>query len=319
MVHPRLSDSELILTADKRIYHLDLRNEDIAETIFLVGDPGRVGLVSQCFDRVEMTRQHREFITHTGYIGKRRVSVVSTGISTANIDIILNELDALVNIDFETRQVKSTLTQLNIIRIGTAGSLQADIPVDSFVATSMSIGMGSLLSFYPKPYTPQEESVRDALERHLHLERHHVPTTVSAASEHLLNKFAKNCILGMTVTCPGFYAPQGRFLRAPAVLPNIINDLASFEFEGRRICNLEMETSAIYGIGQVLNHHYLSLSAILADRITGRFTNQAQKSVMRLIEIALGNVTNSPLPKAGTQKTVIPNFPLLHCVLDQAK
>ena len=285
-----LSKAELILNSTGRIYHLDLAPDEVAHTIFLVGDPDRVSLVSQCFDRIELKRQHREFITHTGYVGSHRVSVVSTGISSANIDIVLNELDALANIDFASRQVKPKLTQLKLIRVGTAGSLQKDIELDSFVATSMGIELGSLLHFYPKPYSDEEKIIRHSLIEKLHLDQYGISVSVSAANQALLNRFKESCHLGMTVTCPGFYAPQGRFLRATPVMPTMISDLSQFQYEAYRILNLEMETAAIYGLGQVFNHQCLSLSAIVAQRLTGHFTTQLQQSVLQLIELAIEKV-----------------------------
>ncbi len=287
---PTLSKAELILNATGRIYHLDLAPDEIAHTIFLVGDPDRVSLVSQCFDRVEFKRQHREFITHTGYVGSHRVSVVSTGISAANIDIVLNELDALVNIDFISRQIKPQLTQLKLIRIGTAGSLQKDVELDSFVATSIGIELGSLLNFYPKPYSDEERAIRQSLTELFHLDQHGILVSVSTGSKDLLNRFKDRCHLGMTVTCPGFYAPQGRFLRAIPMMPMMISDFSQFQYQALRILNLEMETAAIYGLGQVFNHQCLSLSAIVAQRLTGHFTTQLQQSVLQLIELAIERI-----------------------------
>lgn len=301
-----LSKAELILNSTGRIYHLDLAPDEIAHTIFLVGDPDRVSLVSQFFDRVEVKRQHREFITHTGYVGAHRVSVVSTGISSANIDIVLNELDALVNIDLSTRQIKTELTQLNFIRIGTAGALQEDIELDSIVATTTGIELGSLLNFYSKPYSLHEKKIKTSLIEQLPFAAHDISVTVSEGSQTLLNLFKQDCHTGMTVTCPGFYAPQGRSLRVEPAISNMLSDLVHFQEGDHRILNLEMETAAIYGLGQVLNHHCLSLSAIVAHRLRGEFCVNLQKSVRNLIELAIGKVTEGlpPMPEIQSSKMV---------------
>lgn len=300
-----INHAELILNQHGRIYHLDAAPEDIAQTIFLVGDPDRVPLVSQHFDKIETIRQHREFITHTGYIGNMRLSVISTGISTANIDIVLNEIDALVNIDLTTRMPKETTTALNFIRIGTAGGLQKDIEIDSFVASTTAISLDNLLHYYPKSSTADEEALLQAFTQATGCNQHYIYPTISSANHHLAELFKPECHLGITATSPGFYAPQGRRLRAQPVFPEFINMLANFEFNQQRILNLEMETGAIYGFGKLFGHHCLSLSAIIANRALGTFSTKAQDTVNRLIEYAVKTVYENDVAETLKQKQAV--------------
>ncbi|MBL7807170.1 MAG: nucleoside phosphorylase [Saprospiraceae bacterium] len=285
-----MKSSELILNGDGSIYHLHLLPEQVAPLIILVGDPDRVPLVSQYFDQVEHKVQKREFITHTGRIGHTRLSVVSTGIGPDNIDIVLNELDALFNIDLNTRQIKPALQSLTFIRIGTAGGLQAEIPVDAFVASSGAFGMDGLLQFYQAENLTKVPIITA-------LKSHCVPDWdfplqpyFASANANLMNNFQGEFHLGLTATNPGFYGPQGRRLRAEVKLPRYLDLLQSFEFEDTRILNLEMETSAIYGLSQLLGHRAISLSAILANRALGQFSLNPGKTVQNLIEQTLSRV-----------------------------
>ncbi|HNP53836.1 MAG TPA: nucleoside phosphorylase, partial [Ferruginibacter sp.] len=205
----RIAESELIITKRGAIYHLDLRPEELADTVIVVGDPDRVEKVSKHFDRIDVKQRHREFITHTGYIGKQRLSVMSTGIGPDNIDIALNELDALANIDFETREIKSSFRQLNIIRFGTSGALQADIPVDHFVCSTHGIGLDNLLNYYAYTKTEEERAIAQAFVEQTRLDTNITQPYAFAGSETLLHKFSAEFFRGMTVTCPGFYGPQG--------------------------------------------------------------------------------------------------------------
>ncbi len=280
----RIAESELILNSRGGVYHLDLLPEELAPWVITVGDPDRVKEVSKYFDRVEVQRSHREFITHTGWLGKKRLSVVSTGIGTDNIDIVLNELDALVNIDLETRQVKETLRSLQIIRVGTSGSLQADIPVDSFVASTHGIGIDNLLHFYRHDPNEEAQALLQAFITHTQL---NPAPYVSSASVGLLKHFVNNFHQGITVTCPGFYAPQGRVLRLGLAFPELIDLLQSFQLGRHRITNFEMETAGIYGLGNLLGHHCLSLSAIVANRIAQEFSPDGTALVNKLIVNAL--------------------------------
>lgn len=279
--------SELIIDGRGAVYHLSCRPEEIATTIITVGDPARVGEVSKYFDTIEFKNEHREFVTHTGFIGKKRLTCVSTGIGPDNIDIVLNELDALVNIDFETRTIKPTHQQLQIIRLGTSGSLQKEIPVDSFVASTHGLGLDNLMHFYRVEQNEADKQILHAFNTHTQLGSSQIAPYINMADIHLLKHFTQNYHQGITVTCPGFYGPQGRILRLGLAYPQLIDTLTSFNFGPHRISNFEMETSAIYGLGVALGHHCLSLSAIVANRITKEFSKDGALAVQGLIQQSL--------------------------------
>ncbi|MEO5968024.1 MAG: nucleoside phosphorylase [Ferruginibacter sp.] len=278
--------SELIINDRGAVYHVNCRPEEIATTIITVGDPDRVKEVSKHFDKIEFKNQHREFVTHTGYIGNKRLSVVSTGIGPDNIDIVLNELDALVNIDFETRTIKDKLTSLNIVRLGTSGSLQAEIGVDSFVASTHGLGLDNLMNYYQLESNPLENELIQSFATHTQMQVVSNPY-ISSAGVSLLKNFVDGFHHGITVTCPGFYGPQGRVLRMGLKLPFLIDQLTTFNFGEYRISNFEMETSALYGMSKVLGHQCLSLSAIVANRISKEFSKDGQAAVENLIKKAL--------------------------------
>lgn len=279
----RIAESELILNQRGAIYHLNLRPEELAPTVITVGDPDRVGEVSKHFDQIEGKFQHREFVTHTGTIGNKRMSVVSTGIGTDNIDIVLNELDALVNIDFNSRTVKPTHTPLTIVRVGTSGSLQADIPADSFVASTHGLGIDNLLNFYQQKNNPEETEIVGAFMNHTSLGKHIASPYIASASPSVLKHFIEGFHHGITVTCPGFYGPQGRVLRLGLFNIDWVDQLTSFQYGNHRITNFEMETSGIYGLGKLLGHHSLSLSAIVANRVNKQFSKDGAATVEKLI------------------------------------
>ncbi|MBD0331714.1 MAG: nucleoside phosphorylase [Chitinophagaceae bacterium] len=279
-----IAESELIINKRGAIYHLNLRPEEIGETIITVGDPNRVKLVSNLLDSVELHRESREFISHTGWIGKKRVTVVSTGIGPDNIDIVLNELDALVNIDFSTRRMKEKLTSLDFIRVGTAGSLQPFIPVDSFVSSTHGLGLDNLLNYYRLDHNEEEKQLLHAFTTHTQLHTQICNPYISSASASLLKHFVDEFHAGITVTCPGFYGPQGRVLRLGIKNPELLDRLTHFSFGQHRIANFEMETSAIYGLGRLLGHHCISLSGIVANRIHRNFSKDADALMKRLIK-----------------------------------
>jgi uridine phosphorylase len=285
-----IAESELIINPRGAIYHLDLRPEELATTIITVGDPDRVPLVSRHFDRIEAKAQHREFVTHTGAIGSKRITVVSTGIGTDNIDIVLNELDALVNIDFSTRMIRPELTQLTIIRVGTAGALQADIPVDSFVASTHGLGIDNLLNFYRHEANEEDTHLLHSFITQTQLHQRFANPYVSGASAALLRHFVDGFHQGITVTCPGFYGPQGRVLRLGLSHPELVDRLTNFTYGPYRIANFEMETSAIYGLGKALGHHCLSLSAIVANRVRKAFSKNGDATIDRLIRKTLDTI-----------------------------
>ena len=283
----RIAESELIINDRGGIYHLDLRPEELAPTIITVGDPGRVAAVSKHFDSIDCRCDHREFVTHTGYVGKKRISVVSTGIGTDNIDIVLNELDAVVNVDLNTRLPKPELQQLDIIRIGTSGSLQGDIPVDAFVASSHGLGIDNLVNFYRHEHNEEEKQLLHSFVTQTQLHSGISYPYLFSASPYLLKHFVDGFFNGITVTCPGFYGPQGRVLRLGLSNPGLINSLTGFSFGQHRITNFEMETAGIYGLGKLLGHRCLSLSAIVANRVTKQFSPNPGKTIEKLITTTL--------------------------------
>jgi uridine phosphorylase len=282
-------DSELIINPDGTIYHLHLRPEDIAEDIIFVGDPNRVEAVSKHFSRIDKKVSHREFITHTGEINGKRVTVISTGIGTDNIDIVLNELDALANIDFDTREEKDDHKALNIIRIGTSGALQADIPLDSTVLNTYALGLDGLMHFYD--FYPTERERELLYQMQLQIRNFPIPPYLATASKTLYQRFNRpEYRKGITTTCTGFYAPQGRELRGRLAEPNLLHQLSYFEHEKFRIVNFEMETSGIYGLAKILGHEAISISAILANRMTNEFSEHPEQTVNQLIEEVLEKI-----------------------------
>lgn len=281
-----LAPSELILNEDGSIYHLHLRPENIADTIITVGDPDRVPKVSQYFDELEFTAQKREFVTHTGRLGRQRITVISTGIGPDNIDIVLNELDALVNIDLVNRTIKPQRKVLNLIRIGTTGGLQAQHPVGTLVSSAYAIGMDNLLHFYPFEAEAEAKALREQFMQYsVELP---VSPYAAIADQELLEDVSGDWVQGITVTFPGFYAPQGRSLRLGThIRPELLNNLAGFDFRGFKITNFEMETSALLALAGLLGHRAVSCSVILANRQDGTFSRDAAGDVDRLIRTVL--------------------------------
>lgn len=280
----KIAESELIINPRGAVYHLDLRPEEIAGTVITVGDPDRVKEVSKYFDTIEVKRQHREFVSHTGMTGKKRLTVLSSGIGPDNIDIVMNELDALVNIDFETREIKKELKSINIIRIGTSGSLQEDIPVDSFVASTHGLGIDNLLNFYRHAHNEQEKELLQSFITHTQVHGQIGDPYITSGAASLIKHFVKDFHQGITVTCPGFYGPQGRILRLGIRNPQLINRLTDFRFGQHRITNFEMETSAIYGLGKLLGHNCLAVNAIVANRVKKEFSKDGKAAVENLIQ-----------------------------------
>ena len=284
--------SELIINPRGAVYHLDLRPEELADTIITVGDPDRVANVSKYFDQIEHKSAHREFITHTGYIGSKRISVMSTGIGPDNIDIALNEVDALVNIDFETRCIKKTKQSVSVIRLGTCGSLQGEVGVDQLVAGTHGLGVDNLLHFYQPNNNPEELAILAAFEQHTNIQAHHIKPYISSASAGLLKHFMEGYNHGITVTCPGFYGPQGRILRLPLRMPNLVDQMTSFRFGNHHIANFEMETSAIYGLCNLLGHQCLSINVIVANRVKKAFSKDGAKAIDHMIQKSLGIIAS---------------------------
>lgn len=288
----KIAESELIINSRGAVYHLDIHPDELAQTIITVGDPGRVPEVSKHFDQIECKNQHREFVSHTGRIGSKRLTVLSSGIGPDNIDIVMNELDALVNIDFNSRTIKPELTSLQILRVGTSGSLQASIPVDSYVASTHGLGIDNLLHFYRNTQNEQESQLLQAFKTQTQFHSNFSEPYIAGASSSLLKLFVDGFHNGITVTCPGFYGPQGRVLRLGLNNPELVNRLTQFNFGNHRITNFEMETSAIYGLGRLLGHQCLSVNAIIANRVAREYSKDMKKAVDGLIELTLERLTS---------------------------
>ncbi|KAA3439477.1 nucleoside phosphorylase [Rufibacter hautae] len=285
----RIPESELILNADGSIYHLNLLPEQISDTIITVGDQDRVVRVSRHFDSIEVEVAKREFVTHTGYYKGKRISVVSTGIGTDNIDIVLNELDALVNVDFVSREPleNEDRISLKIVRIGTSGALQEDVPLGSHLATEYALGLDTLMQFYPLMETGYETEI--AVNMQLALGIGFLPYCAKG-SDILREQIGGDMLHGNTITCPGFYGPQGRLLRLQPKIEEVIQKLSAFRFEDVRFTNFEMETAGIYSLGRLLGHEVLSLNAIVANRITHQFAHNADQVIDDLIVKVLDRI-----------------------------
>ena len=282
-----ISETDLILNADGSVYHLGLRPEHLPDVILAVGDPARVPKVSQYFDRIETQRAHREFHAHVGWIGKQRLMVISSGMGTDNVEILLTELDALANVDGTTRMVRESHRKLTIIRIGTSGSLQRDVSVDSYVINQYAFGLDTLMQFYPFSRREDESKWTHHLRAHLNLE---FTPYCATGSEKLLAAWQDDYSVGTTVTCPGFYAPQGRQVRIVPRIAQLPKKLAHFRFDEQRLTNFEMETAGYYALGRLLGHEVISLNAILANRILQKFSIDPAKTVDTLIRKVLDRV-----------------------------
>lgn len=286
----QIPESELILNPDGSIYHLNLLPEDIADTIINVGDPDRVKMVSDFFDKIEIRKQKREFVTHTGTYRGKRITVISTGIGTDNIDIVYNELDALVNIDFESRTIKNDLKSLNLIRIGTSGALQEEILPDSFVCSSHGLGLDGLLNYYHWKPDQEENELQNALMNELPTEGRFPGIYLAKGSNYLHDKLSSGMHSGITASCSGFYGPQGREIRLKPYRADLIDRLSAFRFNSWRVTNFEMETGAMYGLARMLDHQCCSVNVIVANRIRQEFSKKPYESVKNLIELVLSRI-----------------------------
>ena len=286
-----IAETELILTPDNKIYHLNLSKEEISDDIILVGDPERVALISSRFDSIECKINNREFVTHTGILKEKRITAISTGIGTDNIDIVINELDALVNIDFNSRTINDKKKSLNLIRLGTSGALQKDIEVDTFLTSSFGLGFDNLAHFYSENNVIIKEMSAQ------YLQHTNWPKDLSApyfvkASENLLSIFT-DFKQGITATAPGFYGPQGRTLRLNPSITDLHEKMGSFNFDNHQITNFEMETSALYFLGQTLGHNTLTICAIIGNRFTKKYSKDYKKTVEKMIDLVLERITNN--------------------------
>ncbi len=283
-----LSQTELVLNPDGSIYHLNLMPADIADNIILAGDPDRVEIITSFFDSVEIKKQKREFITHTGHYKGTRITAISSGIGTDNIDIVVSELDALANIDMNTRKPKKEHRTLNFVRIGTSGSLQNDIPVDSFLISEKAIGFDGLLNFYAGRDEVCDREFEKAFTKAVGWNKKLAAPYVANASEKLFKQFSgEGMIPGVTISAPGFYGPQGRELRLPVADPDLNNKIEKFRFGKYRITNYEMECSAIYGLSKLLGHNALTICAIIANRSTKEYSNRHEETMSELIKKVL--------------------------------
>lgn len=288
MIHP----SELVLNKNGSIYHLNLRPEQLASKIIVVGDPGRVKIISDKFDHIEHKAENREFVTHTGTYNGQRVSAIATGIGTDNIDIVLNELDALVNVDLETRTVKSTLSSLQIIRIGTCGSIQEDIPADEVIVSTHAIGLDGLLHFYKFEETNSEKELIEAFKSQTKWNLELNQPYLIEGSKNLISRIGQGYHKGITITANGFYAPQGRAIRIQPAFPDINERLRSFQYQGNRIVNYEMETSALYGLSKLMGHEACTVCAVVANRYANSFSKDYHPVMNQLIETVIERLTS---------------------------
>jgi len=287
-----IKPSELIINPDGSIFHLHLKPEQIADTIILVGDPGRVELVSSFFSEIEFTVSNREFVTKTGTFNGKRVTAVSTGIGTDNIDIVVNELDALANIDFETRTIKSEHRSLNLVRIGTSGALQGFIDIESSLLTKKAIGFDGMLNFYAGRDSVSDIAFEEAFVKYVNWDKKLATPYIVNASDELINKLnGDDMVLGCTISANGFYGPQGRKLRLNTTDPDLNDKIEKFEYLDNKITNYEMESSAIYGLSALLGHKAACVCCIIANRITKEFTKDYKPAVKALIETVLIRLT----------------------------
>lgn len=286
---PRIPESDLILNSDGSVYHLNLLPKHISETIITVGDPSRVYRVSQYFDDVEFEMNKREFITHVGKYKGKRVTVISTGIGTDNIEIFFTELDALINVDLKTREPRSRRKKIKVIRIGTSGSLQEDIPLDSHLVTDYAVGFDNLMSFYDLEMDSFEESLGKDIQK-----KTKIPFTpyVVRGSSLLRKQYAADMVVGNTITAPGFYAPQGREIRLPLKFPKMLEDLGKYRIKSNdfRLTNFEMETAGYYAMARLLGHEVLSVNAIIANRAKSKFSKDPNKVIDGLIKKILSRI-----------------------------
>ena len=286
----KILETDLILR-EGAVYHLGLRPENLAKKIITVGDPDRVGEVSRHFDSMHFSNRHREFVTHTGRIGKNEISVISTGMGTDNIEILMTELDALVNVDLERREALPNPVKLEIIRIGTSGSLQPGIPADSILVSELAFGLDTLMCFYPYQLKESDRSLSAALQ-----EAAGIPflPCVVRPDKGLLETVGRDMIRGNTLTCPGFYAPQGRSVRLSPARKNLLGAYRNFRFEETVITNFEMETAGYYAMGELLGHRMLSVNAIVANRANDEFSSDPQACIRKAIEMVLERMEALP-------------------------
>lgn len=287
----KIEPSELVLQPDNSIYHLKLHPEQLAKNVIVVGDPGRVEVISNYFDRIDHKVSNREIVTHTGVLNNTPITVMSTGMGTDNIDIVLNELDALVNIDLENRTIKAEKKSLNIIRIGTCGAMQKEIPVNSFLASSFGLGLDGLMNFYEFEHTEEENQLLTAFYEQTNYAKTFAQPYFVKASDKLLDLFKNDFHVGITATAPGFYGPQGRVLRVPLKEKQLNEKLNQFNYNNHQIVNFEMETSALYGLSRAMGHNSCTVCVAVANRFAKEFSKDYKPALKKLIELTLSKLT----------------------------
>jgi len=276
--------SQLVLNNEGAVYHLNLHPDQLADNVILVGDPGRVDMIAAYFDKIEVQRQNRELVSRTGWYHGKRITVLSTGMGTDNLDIVMNELDALANIDLKTRMPKAEHRTLNLVRIGTCGALQPEIGVeDTYIATRYAIGLDGLLYFYEKNKEVNEIAMRDAFIEQMNYPKDLPMPYVVEGSKELFDRLAEGFIQGITATAPGFYAPQGRTLRMQLSYPENNHKIEAFNYQGWRVCNFEMESSALYGLGKMMGHNCLTVCVAIANRVTEKFSVDYHPYIQKLV------------------------------------
>ncbi|MCR4849603.1 MAG: nucleoside phosphorylase [Bacteroidales bacterium] len=285
--------SQLVLNNEGTVYHLALHPEELADDVILVGDPGRADTIASRFEKIEVKRQNRELWSRTGYYNGKRITVLSTGMGTDNLDIVMNELDTLANIDLKTRMPKEQHRTLNLIRLGTSGALQADIPVEgSYVATRYAIGLDGLLYFYKGNETVNEIAMRDAFIEQMDYPKDLPMPYVVEGSQELLDKLGQGYFHGLTATAPGFYGPQGRTLRMQLAYPENNHKIEAFRYQDWRVCNFEMESSALYGLGKMMGHRCLTICAVIANRVSEKFCTDYHPYIDKLITNTLDRISD---------------------------
>jgi len=291
----KIGESELILNPSGTVYHLDILPENLAQNVILVGDPRRVPVISELFDSIDFKGQNREMCTHTGWYKNKHITAMSTGMGTDNIDIVLNELDALVNIDLKTRMIKSEHHSLNLIRLGTSGAIQAELPLNSFIVSEYGCGFDGMLYYYDFDKAINCEGIQKAFIKHADWNTQLPTPYVIKASDTLMELFSESEVYkGITVTAPGFYGPQGRELRIPLAYPKMNDLLESFEYNGKKILNYEMETSALYGLGKILGHETITVCVAIANRHKKEYNQNYHTAVHDLIELVLNKIATIP-------------------------
>jgi uridine phosphorylase len=290
----KLAPSELILNPDGSLYHINLRPEHLARKVILVGDPQRVPMVSSFFDKIDFVFENREIVTHTGYLNKVRITVMSTGMGPDNIDIVMNELDALVNVDLITRTIKEKHTPLDIIRLGTSGSMQPDIPVDAFAMGTHGLGIDGLLHFYKHRYVAERKMAR-AFIRQTRWPKILAEPYIVKGSQKLMAELGEGFHKGVTITAPGFYGPQGREIRIEAAYPGLNDRISAFRYRDHRVINFEMETSALYAMGKMLGHNTITVCSILANRMKQTYSRKPKETVKKLVKLVLGRISGAEL------------------------